>query len=158
MPSYYHYTFAGLAAFTLTFTGCAAGNGQCAKPVGDYTGSYGIVAGNCTRVVGRTLVFDQNDTVNTVMTMNQSTGPTRTELNRVGCTIEVRQDVTDMGVTSTLQGELEVNGNTLSGMLAYSELMPDGKTERCRGQIDAQYELNDGVPVGAAAQAVLMSP
>jgi hypothetical protein len=158
MPSYCHYTLAGFAAFALTFTGCAAGEGQCAKPVGDYIGSYGIVAGNCTRVVGRVLSFDRNDTVNTVMTVNSSTGPIRTELNRVGCTIEVKQDVTDMDITSRLQGELAVSGNTLNGMLYYSEIMPDGKTERCRGQVDAEYELNDGVPVGAAAQAALMSP
>src|SRR4051794_32953395 len=88
MPSYCHYTRAGLAALMLTFTGCAAGGGQCPKPVGDYYGSYGIVAGNCTRVVGRPLQFDQNDTVNTINTINPSTGPVRTELNRVGCTIE----------------------------------------------------------------------
>jgi len=158
MPSYCHYTFAGLAACALTFSGCAAGDGRCAKPVGAYLGSYGVVAGTCTRIVGRPLMFAKDDPVETSETVTPPTGPIRTTLNRVGCTIELKQEITDMGATATLQGELSVSDNSLSGMLYYSELLPDGKTERCRGQVDALYELQDGVPIGAAAQAALASP
>jgi hypothetical protein len=158
MPSYCHYTFAGLTVFTMAFTGCGPTDEQCPRPVGDYYGSYGIVAGNCTRITGRPLTFGADDPVNASYMRTSPSGPERTVLNRVGCTIEVKQDVTDMSGTSTLQGELSVNGTALQGVLSYSELLPDGKTERCRGRVDAEYALPDGVVIGAAAQAALMSP
>jgi len=158
MPSYCLYTFAGVTVFAMTCAGCAPSEAQCPKPVGDYLGAYGIVAGNCTRVVGRPLTFGVDDPVNTSYTRTPPTGPERTVLNRVGCTIEVKQDVTDMAGTSTLQGELIVSEGVLQGVLSYSELLPDGKTERCRGQVDAEYSVQDGVPIGAAAQAALMNP
>jgi hypothetical protein len=108
---------------------------------------------------GRNLSFASDDAVNTTKTMNSTGGFTSTEVDRLGCTLEVKQDVLEAGVTSTLVGELSVDDDaSLSGQLMYLELMPDGKTERCRSQVAATFSREDNVTIGAATQHATAAP
>ncbi|MEY4576815.1 MAG: hypothetical protein RL701_1518 [Pseudomonadota bacterium] len=140
---------------------CGASSEGCPKPLGEYRGTYGLLGGGtCTRVPpGRSISFAPDDEINTTKTMNSTGGFTSTEVDRLGCTLAVKQDVLEAGVNSTLMGELSVEGDALlSGQLMYLELMPDGITERCRSQVTATFAREDGVSIGAAAQHATAAP
>lgn len=142
--------------------GCAQSGGQCPRPVGAYKAAFTPVSGNCTQFMGRPLVFDPNEK-DVVTTMMKSFGDlVTTEVNLIGCTIAVKQDITDpdgVKMIASLKGDLDVQEDTaLTGRFTYFEFMPDGTTQRCASSVDVSYTLMDGSTLGAAAQAVLAAP
>jgi hypothetical protein len=144
-------------------SGCVPGNGQCRKPVGEYHAAYTVMDGNCNQPLSRDIVLDADADQNTRTTTTTLSDSVTTEINLIGCTIGVKQEIKDsMGlvVKSNLQGELQVMGESaseLEGTLQYKEYMPDGATVRCVSNVNASYTLssNPGAPLGAAAAHAL---
>jgi hypothetical protein len=93
--------------------------------------------------------------------MNYLSDSVTTEINLIGCTIAMTQQITVSQGTkkiSELSGELDVeDASALSGMVTRTEYMPDGTTVRCTGNYNATYTL-DSAPLGGAAQHALSAP
>jgi hypothetical protein len=136
--------------------GCAGTAEPCPRPVGNFVGTYGLLDGTCTRTPTQALSFPDDDKAQTVNRVNSAAGPVNTELNRLGCTVGIKQDWMDQGAKVAIQGQLTVeDGSNLTGQVYYQEYMADGVTMRCQSRLDASYSLQDGIPIGAAAQAAL---
>jgi hypothetical protein len=157
----------GAAILGLGLGVAAAGCGQetvsgCPRAVGVFHGQYSYVGGTCEpQYQARTLSLGKDDPTNTTTTTNYLSDSVTTEINLIGCTIDMKQQITDsMGTKkiSELRGELAVeDASALSGPITRTEYMPDGTTVRCTGQYDATYSL-DSAPLGGAAQHALSSP
>lgn len=144
----------GMCAGVLS--GCGPTTEPCPRPVGNYVATYGLLNGTCTRAVGMQLTFPDEDRAQIINSVSAFGGPIITELNRLGCTVSLKQDWTEMGSHVSVQGQLSVDDKaTLTGELSYQEYMPDGTTMRCQSLVDANYALADGIPVGEAARAAL---
>jgi len=143
--------------------GCMQDGGQCPRPVGAYKAAFTPVSGNCTQVMGRDLNFMKSDEQVTVSMTKSLSDLVVTEVNLIGCTVAVHQEISDpMGVKriASLKGNLDVQDDTaLTGRFSYQEFMPDGTTQRCVSDVDVSYTLMDANgTLGAAAQHVLTSP
>jgi hypothetical protein len=142
-------------------SGCVQGNGQCKKPVGAYHAAFQVMDGNCTPPLSRDLTLEADADQNTRITTTTLSDSVTTEINLIGCTIGVKQQITDtMGLVlkSRLEGELQVMGESaseLEGTLAYKEYMPDGATVRCASNVNASFTLSSSAPLGAAAAHAL---
>jgi hypothetical protein len=155
-----------IAMFGVHSTGCVQGQGQCPRPIGAFHGTYSIMNGNCTSTVARDLMLSRDDQQNTVGTVKTLSDAVTTEVNLVGCTIGVKQRITDPEGTrliSDIEGELTVQDESaLVGTMNYVQYMPDGVTQQCRSQVAANYTLNGGMqtasPIGSAAQHALSTP
>jgi hypothetical protein len=142
----------------------AAGCGQstvsgCPRAVGVFHGQYSYINGTCEpQYQARTLSLGKDDPTNTTTTMNYLSDSVTTEINLIGCTIAMNQQITASQGTkkiSELSGELDVeDSSALSGAVTRTEYMPDGTTVRCMGQYNATYTL-DSAPLGGAAQHAL---
>ena len=154
--------FVGAVICSVLSLGCAQSGGQCARPIGAYKAAFTPVSGNCTQFMSRDLNFAQDDEPVTVRMMKSFSDLVVTEVNLIGCTVAVKQQITDpMGVKliATLKGDLDVQDETaLTGRFAYQEFMPDGTTQRCASSVDVSYTLMEGGALGAAAQHVLSTP
>jgi hypothetical protein len=153
----------GAAVLGLGFV-AAAGCGQstvtgCPRAVGVFHGQYSYITGTCEpQFQGRTLTLDKDDPGNTVRKVNNLSDSVTTEINLIGCTIGMTQQITDTGGTkkiSEVSGDLDVeDASALSGQILRTEYMPDGTTIRCSGRYNATYSL-ETAPVGGAAQHAL---
>jgi hypothetical protein len=157
----------GLIAMLSTHSaGCVQGQGQCPRPIGAFHGTYSIMNGNCTSTVARDLTLSRDDQQNTVGTVKTLSDAVTTEVNLVGCTIGVKQRITDPDGTrliSDLEGELTVqDGSALVGTMNYVQYMADGVTQQCRSQVAANYTLAGATQaassIGAAAQHAISTP
>lgn len=142
--------------------GCAQGGGQCSRPVGAYKAAFTPVSGNCTQFMSRDITFEATDEDVSILRMKTFGDLTVTEVNLIGCTVAVKQEISDpMGakLIATLKGDLDVQDDTaLVGRFDYREFMPDGTTQRCASYVDVSYTQMNGGTLGAAAQAVLTQP
>ncbi|MET0387382.1 MAG: hypothetical protein ABW321_15545 [Polyangiales bacterium] len=161
MQSFRFYV-AGAAIFSVSLVGCAQGEGLCPRPVGSFHGSWTIAGGTCARFVGRDLMFREDSPLSSTIHTNALDGKVSTEVNLNGCSIGVKQWISDPQTTalmSQLQGDLSVEDESvLSGQLNYVEYMPDGTTERCRALVNASYTTERQGQVGAAATQALAVP
>jgi hypothetical protein len=135
---------------------------SCPRAIGTFTGQYSFISGTCEpSFQGRELQLEKDDPGNTVRKVNNLSDSVTTEINLIGCTIGVKQEITDTaGVKkiSDINGDLNVeDASALSGEIARTEYMPDGTTVRCTAQYNATYTL-DGAVIGTAAQHALSSP
>jgi len=111
--------------------------------------------------MSRDLTFEANDEEVTVLMMKSFGDLVVTEVNLIGCTVAVKQQISDpMGrkLIASVKGDLDVQDDTaLTGRFDYREFMPDGTTQRCASYVDVSYTLMESGTLGAAAQAVLTS-
>jgi hypothetical protein len=133
----------------------------CPRATGVFQGTYSYLSGSCEpSFKGRALQLQADDPGNTVRTVNNLSDSVTTEINLIGCTIGMKQEITDMignRKISALAGDLMVEDESaLSGRITRTEYMPDGATVRCTGQYNATY-TRDGAVLGAAAEHALMS-
>jgi hypothetical protein len=149
----------GAVVSSVLAMGCAQSGGQCSRPVGAYKAAFTPVSGNCTQFMSRDLTFEANDEEVTVLMMKSFGDLVVTEVNLIGCTVAVKQQISDpMGVKliASLKGDLDVQDDTaLTGRFDYREFMPDGTTQRCASYVDVSYTLMENGTLGAAAQSVL---
>ena len=141
---------------------CAQGGGQCTRPVGAYKAAFTPVSGNCTQFMSREILFEATDEDVSISRMKTFGDLTVTEVNLIGCTVAVKQEISDpMGakLIATLKGDYaearRINDTALIGRFDYREFMPDGTTQRCASYVDVSCTQMNGGTLGAAAQAVL---
>lgn len=153
----------GAAVLSLISTGCgqevATG---CPRAIGTFHAQYSYLSGSCEQTFqGRALLLEKSDLDTTTKRVISLSDSVTTEINLIGCTIGIKQQITDVEgarLISAIAGDLEVeDGTALSGQITRTEYMDDGKTVRCSGQYNAYYSLDD-VMIGGAAQNALGSP
>ena len=152
----------GATLLILSTAGCGQTTPPtCSRTIGVYTGRYQFIGGTCEATLkGRPLIFKQDDQSNTVTQMGSLSDVVTTEINFIGCTIGMKQDITDTGrqkMISSIRGQLSVGeDDSLSGEVFRTEYMPDGSTIRCMGAYNAVY-TRDGGTLGSAAEHALGS-
>jgi hypothetical protein len=132
---------------------------ECPRAIGVFKGRYSYVSGTCEpSLTGRALLLESDDPGNTVRKVNNLSDVVITEINLIGCTIGMKQDITDTQGTrkiSSLSGDLMVHdASELVGQIQRQEYMPDGTTLRCSGMYNATY-TRDGAVLGGAAERAL---
>jgi hypothetical protein len=155
-----------IAMISMHSSGCVQGQGQCPRPIGQFHASYNLLNGNCTSAIARDLTLSQDDQQSTSSTSSNLSEAVTTEVNLIGCTIGVKQRITDpMGtkLIADLDGELTVQDESaLVGTMNYVQYMPDGVTKQCTSQVNASYTLNGATQaasaIGAAAQHAVSTP
>jgi hypothetical protein len=157
----------GAAILGLGFGVAVAGCGQdvvtgCPRAVGVFQAQYSYMNGTCEpQYQARPLSLGKDDPINTTTTTNYLSGSVTTEIDLIGCTIAMKQQIMDSEGTkkvAELSGNLSVeDASALSGAITRTEYMPDGTTVRCMGQYNATYSL-DQAPLGGAAEHALSSP
>jgi hypothetical protein len=160
-----------VVALSALFGGCTA-NSQCPRPLGSFVGQYTAVSGNCTSIMGRTLLFDAERETSSINTLDTLSDSVTTEVNLIGCTVTVEQSISDSSKTrmiAKIEGDLDVmDENALSGTLAYQEFLPDGTTQACASTVQVNYvkqgaaagvtATGNVTTFGAAAEAALSQP
>jgi hypothetical protein len=150
----------GAALLGLGWAGCGQPTAtHCPRATGIFYGQYSYLTGTCDpSFQGRALLLDKDDPGNTTRKVNSLSDSVETETTLIGCTIAMRQEITDpegLRKISEVHGDLTVEDDaTLYGELTRTEYMPDGTTVRCTGQYDAYYTL-DGAVIGSAAESAL---
>jgi hypothetical protein len=150
----------GAALMGLWSMGCGVPTAQeCPRAIGVFHGRYSYVTGTCEPALkGRALLLESDDPGNTVRKVNNLSDVVITEINLIGCTIGMKQDITDtqgMRKITSLAGELTVHdGSELTGQISRMEYMPDGSTVRCNGTYNATYTRDEAVLGGAAERAL----
>ena len=134
----------------------------CPRAIGVFHGQYSYLSGSCGPTFqGRPINIESTDTGEVMKTTNSLSDSVTTRINLVGCTIGMRQEISDMQgmrLVSAIAGDLDVEDSTaLSGQITRIEYMADGTTVRCTGQYNAYYSLDD-VMIGGAAQTALGGP
>lgn len=155
-----------IAMLSMHSSGCVQGQGQCPRPIGQFHATYNVLNGNCTSTIARDLTLSKDDQQNTVGTNKTLSEAVTTEVNLVGCTIGVKQRITDPEGTkliADLDGELTVQDESaLVGTMNYIQYMPDGMTQQCHSEVSASYTLGGAsqasTAIGAAAQHALSTP
>lgn len=162
---------AALSALLSLINACADSGGLCPRPVGNFTGTYTPVSGNCTNIKSRDLAFSEDPEQSMQTTINTLSDSVTTEVNLIGCTIAVEQSISnakEKRMIAHLEGNLAVDdARALSGRLAYQEFMEDGMTTRCFSEVEVNFVQQGAVTgaapdstvtIGAAAEAALASP
>jgi hypothetical protein len=160
-----------LTAVTASMGGCADNGGLCPRPVGNFTGTYTPVSGNCTNIKSRDLAFSEDPQLSMRTTINTLSDSVTTEVNLIGCTIAVEQSISngkEKRMVAHLEGNLAVDdARELSGRLSYQEFLEDGMTASCFSEVEVNFvqqgavsgaALDSTVTIGAAAEAALASP
>lgn len=133
---------------------------NCPKPIGTYKPELSMIAGNCqTAFEGFDLMFDKDDPVSTMRSIQRLADVIYTEITLKGCELDVGQSVTGEGSVAgmsltrfALAGTLGVvDENALSGTVVRTDFMEDGRTPRCTAQYEAWY-TRDNLVLGAAAR------
>jgi len=156
----FDFTIICAALLGLWSTGCGVPVAtECPRAIGVFHGRYTYMTGTCEPALqGRALLLESDDPGNTVRKVNNLSDVVTTEINLIGCTIGMKQDITDTLGTHKIQslmGDLSVHdGTALSGQIYRTEYMPDGSTVRCTGTYDATY-TRDGAVLGGAAEHAL---
>jgi hypothetical protein len=150
----------GAALLGLGSASCGQGAAEsCPRALGVFHGQYSYITGTCEPAfTGRPLVMEKNDLSNTVKKTSNLSDSVTTEINLIGCTIGMKQEITDLVGSkkiSEVSGDLEVeDASALSGRVLRVEYMDDGTTIRCSGQYNAFYSV-DSAQLGGAAQTAL---
>lgn len=150
---------------------CADNGGLCPRPVGNFTGNFTPVSGNCTNIKSRDLVFSEDPEQSMQTIVNSLSDSVMTEVNLIGCTIAVEQSISsakEKKLMAHLEGNLAVeDSRALSGRLTYQEFLPDGVTPSCLSEVEVSFVQQGAVAgavpgatvtIGAAAEAALQSP
>jgi hypothetical protein len=143
----------------LSALGCGSPTAEgCPRAIGVFHGSYTYLDGNCgASLEGRALLLEKDDPGNTVRKVNNLSDSVITEINLIGCSIGMKQEIISAAMLklSDLQGDLEVEDESaLSGVVEHHEYMPDGSTVRCTGHYNATYTLDNTILGGAAEHAL----
>ncbi|HEY2734419.1 MAG TPA: hypothetical protein VGI70_10565, partial [Polyangiales bacterium] len=104
---------AGAALLCLDAVGCGQPTATgCPRAIGSFHGAYTYINGSCEPTFeGRTLLLTKDAPGSSVSTENNLADSVTTEINLIGCTIGVKQDISDvtsMKKMSEISGELNV--------------------------------------------------